>query len=58
MPKFPPGANPVSPLPKNQDDDANLKRAIDKRPKRIPLARVVAQRKPPSRLNAGRSTGR
>lgn len=51
-------SDPVSPLPKNQDDKDNLKRAVDKRPKKIPLARVVAQRKPSSRLNAGRSTGR
>lgn len=50
-------ASPVAPLLKNQDSPDNLKRAVDKRPKKIPLARVAAVRQPKARNYAGRSTG-
>lgn len=51
-------SDPVAPLPKNLDDKDTLKRAVDKRAKKIPLARVAATRTPKPRAFAGRSNGR
>lgn len=51
-------SDPTAPLPKNQDTPDTLKRAVDKRTKKIPLTRVVAQRQPKARNFAGRSGGR
>lgn len=51
-------ASPVAPLQKNQDDPENLKRAIDKRAKKIPVGRVVATRAPKARAFASRTSSR
>lgn len=58
MPFPPKASDPVSPLPKNQDDPDNLKRAIDRRAKKIPVGRVVATRAPKERAFASRSQSR
>jgi len=55
---MPKPSDPIAPLPKNLDDKDVLKRAIDKRNKKIPLTRVAATRQPKARNYAGRSTGR
>jgi len=54
----PKSSDPVAPLMKNDDTPDNLKRAIDKRAKKVPVARVVATRAPKERSFASRNSSR